>query len=299
MIDTETPVVLTAVTKKFGSTTAVRAVSWAPRRGRVTALVGLNGAGKSTLMRVMTGLVKPTEGSVSVVRGRRPLSAMIEAPALYKGLTVRRNLQIHRVLTGASRADAAEVTELTQIGDMLGRRVGALSQGYRQRLAIALALLGDPAVLLLDEPTNALDPEAIVHLRALIRGVAARNTAVVVSSHQLRELEGTADALTVLHDGQVLYDGPFTSFVGSPSLRVRALDPEGTRKLAELLPADGVRTDLRGEALHAVPDGQPVDDLARRVFAAAAEAGIDLVEVSHISPTLEEAFHTAISGARA
>jgi ABC-type multidrug transport system ATPase subunit len=296
----EPPVVLTNVTKKFGPTTAVRSVSWAPQRGQVTALVGLNGAGKSTLMRVMTGLVKPTEGTISVAlgTGRRRLSAMIEAPALFSGLTTRRNLDIHRVLTGSSAGDVAMAAGMAQIDDVMGRRTGSLSQGYRQRVAIAVAMLGDPDALLLDEPTNALDPEAIVHLRLLIRRVADRGTAVVVSSHQLRELEGTADALTLLHEGQVLYDGRFAQFIGPASLRIRARDDDGTRKLADLLRASRVPAEQTSEGIRAVPDLHQADDVAARVFTIAADAGIDLVELSHIAPTLEEAFHTAIAGAR-
>lgn len=299
MLKSHTPVVLSNVTKRFGSTTAVRSVSWAPVRGQVTALVGLNGAGKSTLMRVMTGLIKPTEGSVSVAadEGRRPLSAMIENPALFTGLTVRRNLEIHRVLTGADRAEIGAIAELAQVGHVLRRRVSTLSQGYRQRVAIAVSLLRSPAVLLLDEPTNALDPEATMHLRSLIRRVADGGTAVVVSTHQLREMEGTADALTVLHEGRVFYDGPFESFVGSTTLRVRALGAEETRRLAELLQAEGIDAEWVAGGIRATPN-EHADQTARRVFTTAARAGIDLVELSHLTPTLEEAFHAAISGAR-
>ena len=284
---TETPVVVDNVTKKFKSAVAVDSVSWAPRSGQVTALVGLNGAGKSTLMRMMAGLIKPTEGSVTTTR---PPAAMIEAPALFGGLSARRNLQIHRVLTGA--AGTTEVAELARITDVLGRRAGTLSQGYRQRLAIAIALLGSPAALLLDEPANALDPEAIVHLRELIRVVADRGTAVVVSSHQLRELEGTADALTLLHGGRILYDGAFSSFVGPTGLRVRAAE---TGRLADLLHHDGIAVQTRDDGLWIVPG---TEHTAVHVSTTAARNDITLIELSHVAPTLEEAFHTAIAGVR-
>jgi ABC-2 type transport system ATP-binding protein len=296
----EIPVVLANVTRTFGSTTAVREVSWSPRRGRVTALVGLNGAGKSTLMRVMTGLIRPTKGSVSVAaeEGRRALSAMIEAPALFAGLTVRRNLRIHRVLTGAEPAEIDRVAALARIEHVLPRRVGALSQGYRQRVAIAVALLRSPAVLLLDEPANALDPEATAHLRALMRRIADGGTALVVSTHLLRELEGVADDLTVLHEGRVLYDGPFGAFVGPSGLRIRARDAEGTGRLAALLRAEGISAERSADGALTAPGDRHADRTAQRVFATAARAGIDLVELGHVNATLEEAFHAAISGAR-
>ncbi|GLY92554.1 ATP-binding cassette domain-containing protein [Actinoallomurus iriomotensis] len=296
----ESPVAVTGVTKKFRSATAVRSVSWSPQRGEVTALVGLNGAGKSTLMRVMTGLIKPTQGSVTVPagQGRRPLSAMIEAPALFTGLTVRHNLRIHRILTGAYPDDVESVAALTRIEQVMSRRVRALSQGYRQRVAIAVALLGSPAVLLLDEPTNALDPEATADLRLMIRRIADRGTAVIVSTHMLRELEGVADTLAVLHDGQVLYDGPFTSFVGPPSLRVRAQDAEATARLTALLRDEGIPARQVTDGVRVPADGRDADRTARRIFTTAAASGIGLVELGHITPTLEEAFHAAISGAR-
>lgn len=287
------------VTKKFGATTAVDSVSWAPRLGRVTALVGLNGAGKSTLMRLITGLVRPTGGEVAVgdVRGGRALSAMIEAPALFSGLSARRNLRIHASLTGADRADVARVAELASIDDVLDRRVSALSQGYRQRVAIAVALLARPRILLLDEPTNALDPEAIRQLRQLVRKVADDGSAVIVSSHQLRELEGTADALTLIHEGKVRYDGPFDAFVGPPSLRVRAVGDAANRGLLNLLESHGIHGELDGPAIRIRQNGGDGDEIAQAVFSAAAGAGIDLTELSHIAPTLEEAFQTATSAA--
>ncbi|AEV84177.1 spermidine/putrescine import ATP-binding protein potA [Actinoplanes sp. SE50] len=280
------------VTKRFRRTTAVDAVTWAPRAGRVTALVGLNGAGKSTLLRMLAGLIRPTSGTVT---RHRPLSAMIEAPALHAGLSARRNLEMHRILTGAGRARLAEVAELAQVTEVLDRRAGALSQGYRQRLAIAVALLGAPAALLLDEPANALDPEAVVHLRHLVRTVAAQGTAVVVSSHQLRELDGVADALTLLHRGRIRYDGPFGDFVGPARLRVRASDRD---RLTRALHDDGLTAQPGGDHLWITPGRPGPDRTASRVFAAAARAGVTLVELSHVAPTLEEAFHQTIAEVR-
>ncbi|MBO2453213.1 ATP-binding cassette domain-containing protein [Actinomadura barringtoniae] len=296
MTTRDVPVVLDNVTKRFGTTAAVQSVSWAPRLGRVTALVGLNGAGKSTLMRVITGLVRPTEGrvSISAPQNGRALSAMIEAPALFGGLTARRNLRLHAALTGAGAGEVERVAELARVNEVLGRRVGALSQGYRQRLAIAVALLARPRILLLDEPTNALDPEAIQQLRGLIRQIADEGSAVIVSSHQLRELEGTADALTLIHEGRIRYDGPFGAFVGPPSLRVRATSEDSTRTLMSLLERDGIQGEINGPAIHIKQDGDGEgDQIAQRVFSAAAGADIRLTELSHVAPTLEEAFRTA------
>jgi ABC-2 type transport system ATP-binding protein len=221
---------------------------------------------------------------------------MIETPGLFAGMSVRRNLDIHRALTEADVAEIDEIAELVQIQEVMRKRVGTLSQGYRQRVAIGVALLGSPAVLLLDEPTNALDPDAILQLRRLIRRVAERNTAVVVSTHQLRELEGTADALTLIHKGQIRYDGPFADFVGRPSLRVRALDDAATSGLADMVKARGIRVEQSASGLRIATDGS-ADLLAAQIFDVAAAAGIKLVELGHVAPTLEEAFHAATAGA--
>lgn len=225
---------------------------------------------------------------------------MIETPGLFTGLSVRRNLEIHRVLTKAPGPQIEEIAELLQIGDVMGKRVGSLSQGYRQRVAIGVALLGSPAVPLLDEPTNALDPDAILQLRRLIRQVADRNTAVVVSTHQLRELEGTADALTLIHEGRIRYDGPFADFVGTPSLRVRALDDAATDTLAGLVEAEGVRVErvAGGLRLGADSSAHVADLMAALVFDVAAGNGLKLVELGRETSTLEEAFHLATAGER-
>ncbi|MCC9309532.1 ABC transporter ATP-binding protein [Kitasatospora sp. RB6PN24] len=300
MPNSNAPVVLSDLSKSFGSTRAVSSVTWSPKPGRVTALVGLNGAGKSTLMRLVTGLMRPGQGAVRIATGsdRRPLSAMIEAPALHTALTVRRNLRVHALLTGATAAETAEAAELAQVTHVLDRRVGTLSQGYRQRTAMALALLRRPEVLLLDEPTNALDPQAIAVLRTMIREVADQGCAVVVSTHQLRELDGVADDLTLLHSGQVLYDGPFDAFVGPAGLRIRAADQAATTRLAALMRADGLAAEQAPDGIRTPPNGRGADATAQHVFATAARAGIELVELSHLTPTLEEAFHSVISGAR-
>ena len=296
MVEIDAPVVLTGVAKRFGAMAALQSVSWAPKRSQVTALVGLNGAGKSTLLRIVTGLIRPTEGAVAIAPGRT-VSAMIEAPALFNGLTVRRNLEMHRVLTGANAADVARAVELAQVGDVLKRRAGTLSEGYRQRVAMAQALLRSPDLLMLDEPTNALDPEAIAQLREMLRTVADIGTAVVVSSHQLRELEGTADALTLLHSGRIRYDGPFDSFVGPPTLRVRVADAEDKARLTELLREKQIDAVHADDGIRATA-GAAADAVAKQIFCTAVKADIELIELSHLAPTLEEAFHVAIAGAR-
>lgn len=294
------PLVLEAVSKRFRSVTAVDGVTWTPKPSTVTALVGPNGAGKSTLMRIAAGLVRPTSGTIHRTDRRtsddqRAWSALIEAPALYDGLSVRRNLAVHTALTGATRTDVEEVVDETGISTVLARRAGHLSQGYRQRVALAIALLGSPRVVFLDEPTNALDPQSIIDLRHLIRALADRGAAVVVSSHLLRELEGVADHLLVLNAGRVLYDGPFDAFVGPGTVRVRPLDANNLAPLTQLVASLNHQARVEGSGVVIACDESEVETLMGQVALAAQRAGLVLVELTRTRPSLEERFHALIA----
>lgn len=296
---------LERATKRFRAVTAVDEVSWAPTPGQVTALVGLNGAGKSTLMRLATGLVKPSSGAVRHSSGRsrrdrggRSWSALIEAPALHDGLSVRRNLAVHAALTRATRRQVDSVIDEADIRTVLAKRAGVLSQGYRQRVALAIALLANPQVVFLDEPTNALDPESILDLRRLIRSLADRGASVVVSSHLLRELDGVADLLLVMGAGRIVYDGSFASFVGPGSIRIRPVEPAHLIRLAALIGQLGHDAQLHDGAVSVTLDisGAPGPDLvAADIAVAAAAEEILLLELAHLRPSLEERFHATIA----
>lgn len=301
-LPTGSAVGLERATKRFRGVTAVDEVSWAPTPGQVTALVGLNGAGKSTLMRLVTGLVRPSSGAVrhssDRSRGGRSWSALIEAPALHDGLSVRRNLAVHATLMRASREQVDSVIDEADIRTVLAKRAGVLSQGYRQRVALAIALLANPQVVFLDEPTNALDPESIVDLRRLIRSLADRGASVVVSSHLLRELDGVADLLLVMGAGRIVYDGSFASFVGPGSIRIRPLEPTHLIRLGTLIGQLGHDAQLHDGAVSVALElsGSPGPDLvAADIAVAAAAEEILLLELAHFRPSLEERFHATIA----
>ena len=205
------------VCRAFGDVPAVDGVSLRLRRGEVTALVGLNGAGKTTLMRLLLGMVRPASGTVRLFGhdvGAAPPAAwrqvgqMIETPFAYPELTVRENLWAAARLHGLARAEASpavdEVVERLGLAAYAGRRSGTLSLGNRQRVGLASALVHRPALLVLDEPTNSLDPAGVVLLRELVRELAGRGTAVLVSSHHLDEVSRIAGTVAVLHRGRVL-----------------------------------------------------------------------------------------------
>jgi ABC-2 type transport system ATP-binding protein len=206
--------VVDSLTKRFGSVIAVDDLSFSAPPGCVTGLVGPNGSGKSTTMRAALGLVHPTRGAVRVggvpyAHLARPLTsvgAVLEAGAVNGGLTGRAHLRwmcrSNRIPTG--RIDA--VLERVDLTDAAGRRVSTYSLGMKQRLGIAAALLGDPAILILDEPMNGLDPAGMVWLRKFLREQAAEGRIVLLSSHLMKELEGIADRLVILDRGRLVDD---------------------------------------------------------------------------------------------
>lgn len=213
------PTVLECVSlaKRFDGQPAVEGLDLRLTSGEVLAVVGFNGAGKTTLMRLILGMVRPDSGRARVFGV--PVEAagstqwcevghLIENPHRYPELTVAQNLWAAVRLHGLSRSAAPDavgrVIERLELQAYANRRAGALSQGNRQRLGLASALVHRPRLLILDEPTNALDPAAVVLLRELLRETAAEGTAVLVSSHHLDEVARVADRVEVMHQGRLI-----------------------------------------------------------------------------------------------
>ena len=200
------------LTKRFGDVTAIEDLTFEVRPGRVTGFLGPNGAGKSTTLRAVLGLVHPTEGTASVMGmpygdlddAARTVGAVLETQSFNPTRSGRDHL---RVLSAASAIDDERVDQVLALVDLsaVGRRkAGKYSLGMRQRLALAGALLGDPRILILDEPANGLDPLGIRWLRDFLQGYASRGNAVLVSSHQLGEMEQMADEAIVIHRGRMV-----------------------------------------------------------------------------------------------
>jgi len=210
------------LSKRFGRTLAVDALTLRVSPGRVTGLLGPNGAGKSSLIRLILGLDTPTSGA-ALIGGRpyrtlraplRTVGALLDASAVHPGRHAAAHLRWLAVSNGLPPDRIDTVLDLTGLADVAGRRVGRFSLGMRQRLGIAAALLGDPPVLVLDEPVNGLDPEGVHWLRALLRSLAAEGRTVLVSSHLLAETSLTADHVLVLGRGRLVADVPVADLVG-------------------------------------------------------------------------------------
>ncbi|MBR2874171.1 MAG: ABC transporter ATP-binding protein [Lentisphaeria bacterium] len=232
------------LSKHYGKKEALNDVSLVIPEGRITGLIGPNGAGKSTLIKLITGLVYPTSGTVRIdgfdsmgqhLEAMNRLGAVVEWPSFYPDLSARRNLAI--LSGGYGRKYEAKVEEVTSflgIRNVLDRRTGTFSTGMKQRLGIALALLPDSKYIILDEPANGLDPSGIVEIRDLIRECNRRSgVTVLVSSHLLSEIELICDNVVMLVNGRLCAAGPLKELLGS-SNRYRIIVPEPDRCFAFL-----------------------------------------------------------------
>jgi len=224
------------LSKRYGATLAVDALSFDVRPGTVTGFLGANGSGKSTTMRMILGLDRPDAGQV-LIGGRRfgdlrwPLrevGALLEAKAFHPGRTARDHLAALAASSAIARPRVGEVLEMVGLASVAGKRAGKFSLGMAQRLGIAAALLGDPPVLLFDEPVNGLDPAGIHWIRDLLKSLAAQGRTVFVSSHLISEMVLMADHLVVIGQGRLLADTSVDQMSrGAPSLEAAFLELTG------------------------------------------------------------------------
>ncbi|MFI0419942.1 ABC transporter ATP-binding protein [Spongiactinospora sp. 9N601] len=211
-------ITVTRLTKTFGKVTAVDDITFTAPPATVTAFLGPNGAGKTTTLRMILGLVTPTSGTATIAetpytRLPHPIEtagAVLEATAFHPGLTAEDHLHVHRTAAGLPPERVAHVLDQTGLTEAARRRISGYSLGMRQRLAIATALLGDPAALILDEPTNGLDPDGIHWLRGFLRACAHDGRTILVSSHALAETQRYADHALFIARGRLVHQTPVT-----------------------------------------------------------------------------------------
>ena len=207
----------TDLCKKFKGQMAVNNVSLNIPRNSVYGLLGPNGAGKSTTLKMITGILKPTSGSIEFdghLWRRNDLShigALIEMPPLYNNLTAYENLKVRATLLGLQDKRIDEVLQIVRLTDTGKKRAGQFSLGMKQRLGIAIALLNNPQLLILDEPTNGLDPVGIEELRELIRSFPTKGITVILSSHILSEVQQIADHIGIIAGGMLGYESELHS----------------------------------------------------------------------------------------
>ena len=286
-----------ALCKQYGPHTAVDHVELHVPQGCVYGFIGPNGAGKSTTMKMLLGLIHPTAGRVRLLgqelteKSRLPLlrqtGSLIESPAGYLHLTAQENLEIVADLKGVSHKDIGRVLDIVHLTQDRNRRVGQYSLGMKQRLGIAMALLGSPKLLILDEPTNGLDPAGIQEMRTLIRNMpAATGATVLISSHLLGEMEQMVEQVGIIDHGHILFEGPLTELQrhSRGNVTLRLLDPA---KAAPILRANG----LSAHSDSCVVTLPPLQDaLLADLVQKLAACGAGVVELTPHTKTLEELF---------
>ncbi|MFW0789359.1 ABC transporter ATP-binding protein [Gordonia sp. CPCC 205333] len=284
------------LTKVYGDTVAVDHVSFDVRPGVVTGFLGPNGAGKTTTMRMMLGLDRPTDGSVTFdgepytkfTSPLRHVGALLDAKWVHPNRSARSHLRWLAASNGIDRSRVDQVLDMVGLSDVAGKRAGGFSLGMSQRLGLAAAMIGDPAVLLFDEPVNGLDPEGIVWIRNFMKQLAAQGRTVLVSSHLLTEMSLTADHVVVIGRGKVIADCTIDEFTSSARQTVRVRSPH-LQKLGDTLVHNGiaVRPDNAADGTPAIViDGATTEQVGEL----AAQHAITLHELSTVTASLEDVF---------
>ncbi len=289
-----------SVTKRFGDKVALQDLTFTVRPGIVTGFLGPNGAGKSTTMRVILGLDRPNEGRATI-NGRSyrdlpaPLTevgALLEARAIHTGRSAYNHLLSMAQTHGIGRERVREVIELVGLSEVARKRAGGFSLGMGQRLGVAAALLGDPSTVILDEPANGLDPEGILWIRTMLRGLAAEGRTVFLSSHLMAEMAQTADHLVIIGRGRLIADTTVADLVtqASHDAAVIVRSPQAD-ELRDALAADGVAI---ASPERGVLEVQGMT--SAQVGEAAARHGIVLHELIAGQASLEQAFMRLTGG---
>ena len=281
------------LSKQFGASVAVNQLSFTVQPGMVTGFLGPNGAGKTTAMRLILGLDYPSAGTVSLsgrpyqqlVSPMREVGALLDARAVHGGRSARNHLRCLAQTNDIPERRVDEVLGLVGLSEVARKRSRGFSLGMSQRLGIAAALLGDPAIVMFDEPVNGLDPEGILWIRTLMRSLAAEGRTVFVSSHLMSEMENTADHLIVIGRGRLIADCSMAEFIArgtGQAVLVRTPQPDALARAATA--AGGAVTQPGGGHLEVrgLPEAR-IGDLA-------LASGIALHHLAPARASLEEAF---------
>lgn len=295
------------LTKRYGSFTAVRDVSFSIEKGHIYGLLGPNGAGKSTTMNIITGCLAATEGQVSVggfdiyeeaKKAKKMIGYLPEIPPLYTDMSPYEYLKF----VGASKSlpknkldgyieDVMKKTGITEVSDRLIRN---LSKGYKQRVGIAQALLGDPEIIILDEPTVGLDPTQLIEIRELIRSLKEEH-AVILSSHIMSEITAVCDYVIIIAHGKIVAKGTLEELEGSANSNTVTIESRGSKELLEAAvnALEGVkycRFSETGTTVKAVIETAKGVDLREALFFTYAELGAPILEMTSSAVDLEDLF---------
>lgn len=295
--------------RKFGNKYALDGVSFTVGKGEIVGFLGPNGAGKSTTMNIITGYLSPTSGSVSVdgidvfsepLKVKKLIGFLPEQPPLYIDMTVWEYLSFVFDLKGCDynkRAHLEEICDLVKITDVKGRLIKNLSKGYKQRVGIASAIIGNPPVIIFDEPTVGLDPKQIIEIRTLLRSLAKNHT-IILSTHILSEVQAVCDRIVVINEGKIIADqktAKLSETLGQNNrFRVKIAGP--SKEVSNLLKTihsvtkvtqDGVR---EGDAFNFIVEYNGSVDIRKMMFRALADKGWPILAMEGVEISLEDLF---------
>ena len=309
MMEENNAVEICGLSKSYGGNKALDNISFSVRRGEIMGFLGPNGAGKSTTMNILTGCISASQGSVTVcgcdvlenpkiVKGK--IGYLPEQPPLYFDMTVYEYLSFVydlKKVKNDKKAHIEHVMELVQISDMQGRMIKNLSKGYKQRVGLAQALIGDPEVLVLDEPTVGLDPKQIVEIRNVIRAIGKERT-IILSTHILQEVSAVCDRVTIIAHGRIVAENTIEGLEelagGKDKFRVRVLGGKAdARSVIEAVPnVVSVESEPQAESGTAefVVTRESGSDIRKDLFDALSRAGMPIYGLRPAGLTLEEIF---------
>lgn len=301
--------------KRYGSQLAVNDVSFTVDSGEILGFLGPNGAGKSTTMNIITGYLSSTSGTVTVdgceiledpSGAKSKIGYLPEIPPLYVDMTVRKYLEFMFDLKRVSlpkKEHISEVCKVTKISDVENRLIKNLSKGYRQRVGLAQALLGNPPVIILDEPTVGLDPKQIIEMRTLIRGLGKKHT-VILSSHVLSEVQATCDRIIVINQGTLVADSATSELSGtltnSNNLLLQIIGNEVSvtsdlKNISGVNKVERIRS-VSSDCTEYIVRAQKDKDVRKAIFNAMAHGEHPIILMKSAELSLEEAFLQLTNG---
>ena len=300
---------INGLTKKYGSHLAVNNISFHIRKGEIVGFLGPNGAGKSTTMNMITGYLSATGGNAKIagydvlddaLEARRHVGYLPEQPPLYMDMTVNEYLSfvydLKKVTHKKKAPHIAEICKLVDIEHVRGRIIGNLSKGYKQRVGIAQALIGDPDVLILDEPTVGLDPNQIIEIRDMIRGLGRART-IILSTHILPEVSAVCERVIVINNGEIVADAPAEKLTTVNTDEIRFIARiEGLRDtvLSALNNVEGVTRAVAQKSAEAGTYDYSItveaEDVRKAIFFAMAEKQFPILSMQRVSVSLEDVF---------
>lgn len=282
------------LTKKFGTFTAVNGVDLKVPKGGVYGFLGPNGAGKSTTIRMLLGLISPTEGEAklfgkSIVNNRieilKNVGSMVESPSYYGHLTAYENLNIAREILRVDKKDIENVLEVVGLKEVRNKKVREFSLGMKQRLGIAQALIGSPKLLILDEPTNGLDPEGIREIRTLIKTLPKEmGITVLVSSHLLSEIELMSTDVGIINKGEIIFQGPLEELHRTSDSEIK-ICAKPLKKAVGYLESRGYKVGMRDDHIYVNGFGD-IPKLTKELVM----NDFDIYHISNHRSTLEDIF---------